>query len=155
LLNIPAGEHTADTINTRATGTSLFAHGDIIPRKLRWFARIDVYNPNRNFNNILYKSYAGISAPPGYNSDGYRMTYSNTGAPVSATPIDDITAKEVFSTIGLDFTPLRNVHLEPNIWYNSYASQLPAGKRKDHDLVYRMTFFFAFGRNYKNSYNQF
>ncbi len=36
----------------------------------------------------------------------------------------------------------------PNVWYNSYSSQITSNK--DHDLVFRLTFFFAFGKNYDN-----
>ncbi len=32
----------------------------------------------------------------------------------------------------------------PNVWYNSYSSQIASNK--DHDLVFRLTFFFAFGK---------
>ena len=36
----------------------------------------------------------------------------------------------------------------PNVWYNSYSSQIASNK--DHDLVFRITFFFSFGKNYDN-----
>lgn len=148
---------SADTIATKAQGISFYVHGDIVPSKLRFFARYDMYNPNKNIDNSKYSNYAGISSPGGYNSPGYRLSYtgSTTGAPVSATSTGDVTAKEQFITAGLDFTPIKNVHLEPNIWYNSYASQLAGVSNKDHDLLYRLTFFYIFGKTYKNTYNQF
>lgn len=136
-----------DTINTAARGISLYVHGDILPGKLRFFARWDGYNPNNNVDNGRYTTYAGISSPWGYNTPGYKLTYNpGTNAPESATPTTDITAKEMFITAGLDLTPAKNVHFMPNVWYNHYASQLAAGTQADYDIVYRMTFYFVFGK---------
>jgi hypothetical protein len=127
-------------------------HGNIVKNYLRFFARVDTYNPNHNVNNNLYSGYAGISSPNGYNSVAYKLTYSpNTGAPTAvASTINDPTSKEVFVTAGLDFTPVKNVHFMPNIWYNHYATQLTgaaaAAEPNNYDLVYRMTFYFVFGK---------
>jgi hypothetical protein len=137
----------ADTINTAAQGISFYVHGNIIPGKLRFFARYDGYNPNHKVDNGTYSNYAGISSPGGYNTPGYHMTFSpSTGTPLTATATTDITAKESFITAGLDFTPVKNVHFMPNIWYNHYSSQLSTGSMADYDLVYRMTFYFVFGK---------
>ena len=142
-----------DTINTVAEGISLYIHGNIIKNYLRFFARWDGYQPNTKFSSQknVYSTFAGVSgvnSPSGYNFPGYKMTYSpSTGTPTAATSTGDITAKEMFITAGLDFTPVHNVHFMPNIWYNHYASQLVAtGPEKDYDLVYRMTFYFVFGK---------
>jgi hypothetical protein len=135
-----------DTINTAASGISFYVHGDIVKSKLRFFARLDTYNPNKNINNGIYKSYAGISSPGGYNSGSYEATYNNSGGVASVTSTGDVTSKEVFMTLGLDFTPIKNVHFMPNIWYNHYASQLSSGTNADYDLVYRLTFYFVFGK---------
>jgi len=146
----------ADTIDTKANGLSFYAHGAIVPEKLRWFARVDLYNPNKNVNNSLYTTYAGISSPSGYMTPGYKYSYagSTTGAPTAETTTGDPTSKETFITAGLDFMPARDVHFEPNIWVVKYSSQLAAGKESDQDVVYRMTFFFVFGRHYNKSYTQ-
>jgi len=136
----------ADTINTAARGISFYIHGDIVKNKLRFFARYDGYNPNKKIDNNTYKSYSGVSSPGGYNSNSYEATYSNTGAVASVTATGDITAKENFVTVGLDFTPYKGVHIMPNIWYNHYSSQLSTGTNADYDLVYRMTFYFVFGK---------
>ena len=137
----------ADTINTAAQGLSLYIHGNIIPNKLRFFARWDGYNPNHKVDNSKYTGYAGISSPNGYNSVGYKLAYNNTGAVsgITATTTDP-TSKENFISAGLDFTPAKNVHFMPNIWYTHYASQLASGKQGDYDIVYRMTFYFVFGK---------
>jgi hypothetical protein len=147
----------ADTIDTKASGLSMYVHGAIIPEKLRWFARVDLYNPNKNVNNNLYSAYAGISSPSAYMTPGYKYSYagSTTGAPTGETSTGDPTAKETFFTAGLDFTPYKDIHFEPNIWYTHYASQLAStGKEGDADVVWRLTFFFVFGRHYGQSYTQ-
>ena len=149
----PVGTGSADTLNTKAKGISFYVHGNIVPNKLRYFARVDLYNPNKNLNNSTDSAYAGISSPNGYNSNAYKATYNNTGAVASVTPTGDITSKETFLTLGLDFTPYKGVHFMPNIFYTHYKSQLanPPGvlagsSDANHDLVYRMTFYFVFGK---------
>ena len=145
----------ADSIDTKANGIAFFAHGDILTNKLRWFARVDLYNPNSNVDNSKYTNYAGISSPGGYNTPGYKMTFSpSTGSPTTATSTGDITAKETFITAGLDFMPYKDIHFEPNIWYVNYSSQLASGNVSDNDVVFRLTFFVVFGKNYKNTYTQ-
>lgn len=114
-----------DTLNSSAKGISAYVHGDIIKNKLRFFARYDNSQPNSKVNTTIYKSYA---EPAGNYDD-------NT--------------KEQFVTAGLDFTPVKNVHFMPNIWYNNYRSNISgaAGKLKsDYDAVYRLTFYFVFGK---------
>ena len=61
----------ADTIDTKAHGISLFIHGDIIKNKLRFFARYDAYNPNKNVDNNIYASYSGTFSRNGYNFEFY------------------------------------------------------------------------------------
>ena len=46
----------------------------------------------------------------------------------------------------------------PNVWYNNYSGQQAnlAGKAaKDHDLVWRMTFYFVFGRSFTWPQNEY
>jgi hypothetical protein len=142
----------ADTINTVAEGLSLYVHGNIVPGKLRFFARWDGYNPNHKVNSNIYNAYAGISSLNGYNSVAYKLAYSaSTGTPSAITAtINDPTSKEQFITAGLDFTPVKNVHFMPNIWYAHYATQLTGAAKtaepNNYDLVYRMTFYFVFGK---------
>lgn len=110
----------ADTLNGLATGLSVFVHGPIIKNKLGFFARMDQYNPDTKYDNASYSKYASFSANYAPNT------------------------KEQFITAGLDFTPVKNVHLMPNIWYNRYANQGSQGAMKDYDLVYRLTFYFIY-----------
>jgi len=115
----------SDTLNANSTGISMFVRGAIVPNKLGYFARYDRYNPDTKYDDAYYQAYKGLSA-----------TYEPNN-------------KEAFITAGLDYTPIKNVHLMPNIWYNRYASERSGATGKeahDYDLVYRVTFYYVFGR---------
>ncbi|CAN5231684.1 hypothetical protein BH09BAC5_BH09BAC5_21260 [soil metagenome] len=106
-----------DTTSGMVMGISVFTHGSIIKDKLAFFARYDMYNPNT-----------------GYNKD---YIYTMGDAPVT----------EMFLTAGVDYTPHKNVHIMPNIWYNSYTSRAKdaTGKVKsDFDMVPRLTVWYIF-----------
>lgn len=121
---------TDATAKTGATATveaiSLYSHGAIYKDKLGFFARYDGYNPDNSFNP----------------ADVYTVNTNLTGY----SPF----TKEHFTTAGLDFTPAKTVHFEPNIWFIQYKDQrAPAttGYLSDsHILVYRLTFFYIFGK---------
>ena len=123
-----------DLLSNTAKALSMYIHGTIVPNRLRFFARYDMFNPNSKVNNAVYSKYAQTTG--NYNDNSYSLGTTATG---------DETYKQNFITAGLDFTPVKNVHFMPNIWYNSYATQL-ATSNKDYDLVYRMTFYFIFGK---------
>jgi hypothetical protein len=114
-----------DTINANAEAISAYVRGAIVKDKLGFFARIDDYNPDINYNAGSYNIYSGLTSNYEPNN------------------------KETFITAGLDFTPIKNAHFMPNIWYNQYRSEQPSttgSANKDHDLVYRVTFYYVFGR---------
>ena len=117
-------ETSKDTISANATGLSLFARGAIIKDKLGYFARFDTYNPDTKYNDVNYITYSGLTSAYEPNN------------------------KEKFITAGLDFTPVNNVHFMPNVWYNHYKSEKSAitgSAGHDHDLVYRITFYYVYG----------
>jgi hypothetical protein len=121
-----------DTVDGRATGLSLYAHVNIIGSKLTVFGRYDFYNPNTKYDNVTYSKYASL----------YTVN-------VSYEPNN----KEGFLSAGLDYSPVNNVHIMPNIWYNRYKGQqanLVGAAAHDYDLVYRMTFYFTFGKLFSN-----
>jgi hypothetical protein len=124
----------ADLLSVSAKGLSMYIHGNIVPNKLRFFARYDMTNPNNKVDNGVYSKYAQTTG--NYNDNSYAGGTVATG---------DMTYKQSFITAGLDFTPAKNVHFMPNIWYNRYATQL-AVKNADYDMVYRMTFYYVFGK---------
>jgi hypothetical protein len=144
----PRIDGTTDTLSTAPSGISFYIHGDIIPGKLRFFARYDMYNPNNKVNQSVYKSYSGNTS--NYNDNSYHTVYNADAATptVTYTTTGDQTYKQNFITAGIDFKAADRVHFMPNVWYNSYSSQIASNK--DHDLVFRLTFFFAFGKNYDN-----
>ncbi len=147
-----------DTLSVAASGVSFFIHGDIVAKKLRFFARYDFYNPNNKVNAAVYSKYSGNTG--NYNDNSFTTTYGiNAGGQntVTYTATGDQTYKQQFVTAGLDWIPMPRIHFMPNIWYNSYKSQILTPTTNngpqyatDHDLVLRLTFFFAFGKNYDN-----
>jgi hypothetical protein len=112
-----------DILTVQAKGISVFARGALVKDKLNFFARYDAFNPDDKIDNDKYSAYKG-------NTSGY----------------NEPSTKEQFITAGLDFTPVKSVHLMPNIWYNKYTNQGPADLYNSYDLVYRLTFFYIFGK---------
>ncbi len=133
---------------SKAMGMEFFVRGRIISNPqgnqvLGFFARYDNYDPSGNLSNVVgdanVKSYTGVTS-----------TYEPT-------------TKEQFVTFGLDFTPFKNVHFMPNVWMNTYNSSLDvAGTNsastkysamnslvsgvKGTDAVYRLTFYYVYGK---------
>jgi hypothetical protein len=128
-----------DTLSPAAEGISLFVRGAIIPGKLGFFARYDMVNPNTKVDSTKY----GNAAASPYGALVSVSSYTSTWY-----------SKETFITAGLDFTPSKDIHIMPNIWYNGYAAQYApttganavGTKAKDYDLVYRVTFAYTFGK---------
>jgi hypothetical protein len=123
---------TKDTLDGNSTGISFYAHATIIQSKLKAWVRYDIYNPNTKYDNTTYTKYAAL------------YTVSTSYEPNN---------KERFLSIGLDYSPVNNVHVMPNIWYDRYIGQqanLTGSAAHDHDLVWRMTFYFTFGKLFQN-----
>lgn len=111
--------------NATVEAISVYTHGSVYKNKLGFFARYDSYNPNSDFNNAdSYTANTNLSA--------YNPYY-----------------KEHFVTAGLDYSPSKSVHFMPNVWYIQYVDQRDPGATgyvpNGHTLVYRLTFFYAFG----------
>ncbi len=51
---------------------------------------------------------------------------------------------EQFVSLGLDYMPVNDIHIMPNIWINTFTDKSSAGRKKDADVVLRVTFFFLF-----------
>jgi hypothetical protein len=112
-----------DLVTVQAKGISAFVRGALVKDKLNFFARYDAFNPDNKIDNTKYSAYKG-------NTSGY----------------SDPSTKEQFITAGLDFTPAKNVHLMPNVWYDKYTNQGAANLYNSNDLVYRVTFYYVFGK---------
>jgi hypothetical protein len=129
--------------NTNAMGFSVFTKGRITPEKLGFFARFDNYDPGGDLSKI-----AGDV---------------NTKSYTASTSQYEPTTKEMFATFGIDYTPVKNVHIMPNIWLNTYHTALDAtgsnsaGTKyasmnsnvtglKGTDAVYRLTFYYIYGK---------
>lgn len=106
-----------DTVNALASGVSIFARGTI-SKKLGYVLRYDYYNPDTKFNkNNLYAA-------------------SYTGV-----------FTESLVLAGLDYTPIKNVHLMPNVWYDMYNNRNAAVNNlsiKSDDLAFRLTVHYIF-----------
>jgi len=116
-MDTTAGTENAKDVNIIPFGLSVFVRGQIIANKLNYFARYDNYNPDTDYNANILYSSGGFSD------------------------------KENFITAGFDWMPIKNVHLMPNIWYNSYGSMKNnvSGKVKnDYDMVARITFYYIY-----------
>jgi len=116
---------TADQATVNAI--SLWVRGGIVKDKWSYFARFDHYNPDTKFNS----------------ADSYSTIFTNYGS-------YDPTTKENFFTGGLDYTPIKSVHIMPNIWLTQYLDQYATTHTgyvpNDQTLVYRLTFFYQFGK---------
>jgi hypothetical protein len=108
-----------------AQGFSFWVRGPIV-KNLNYFARFDSYNPYTDYNSAY--------------------TYAANTNYSSYTPL----YKEQFWTGGVDFNPTKNVHFEPNFWLVDYTDQRAAATSgyvlPDHTIVYRLTFFYTFGK---------
>jgi hypothetical protein len=52
--------------------------------------------------------------------------------------------KQNFITAGLDFMPVKNVHIMPNLWVNTFSDKSTTGIERPTDLVARMTFYYKY-----------
>ncbi|MFH0988424.1 MAG: hypothetical protein V1799_00220 [bacterium] len=52
--------------------------------------------------------------------------------------------EDTFFTIGIDYSPVNNIHVMPNLWINTFSDRSPRNLSKDADVVARLTFFFVF-----------
>ncbi|MBI3503099.1 MAG: hypothetical protein HY063_15035 [Bacteroidetes bacterium] len=121
-----------DTVSVKPFGISFFAKANLLSKKvndknvplLGVFVRYDSYNPDKNFNSALK-----------YTSTSYHVS-------------------ETFFIVGIDYSPIPQFHIMPNIWINSYkenapltTSANPAGKgvqASGSDMDYRVTMFWKF-----------
>jgi hypothetical protein len=130
-------DHKVYYLSTKATAVSVFARGRVYKDKLSAFARYDNYDPSHNLkavtDNSKYISYSALTSQ-------YEPT-----------------TKEQFVTVGLDYTPMKNVHIMPNMWMNTYQSALSASSYstsynpnisgvKGTDVVWRLTFYYIYGK---------
>lgn len=113
------GALSGDTLNNAVvSGVSVFIRGAILPDKLNFVLRYDYFNPDLKYKNE--NTYAA----------GYPSYF-----------------KESFVIGALDYMPVKNVHIMPNIWFNRYynrgRSQNNLSKNSD-DLVARITVYYLF-----------
>ena len=124
-----------------AMAMSVFVRGRILSSPagnalLGFFARFDNFDPG-NLNSIV--------------NDPNTRSYTASTAPY------DPTTKQQFVLLGLDYTPFKNIHFMPNLWVNTYTSSLGQSAANDAlnsgvtgmkgtDVVWRMTFYYIYGK---------
>ena len=108
---------TVDTTDGIVFGGSVFARGRIFKDKLGFFARYDLYDSDTRFN----ADYIYVGSYAYY--------------------------KESFMTFGLDYTPVKNIHIMPNVWYNAYQDKRSSKTglaKNDYDMAARLTVYYVF-----------
>ena len=113
----PVPSTNQDIVDAEASGISVYVRGTITS-KLGYVARYDYYNPDSKFNA----------------NNVYAASYTGINT-------------ESFVLAGLDFAPMKNVHLIPNIWYDMYNnrySDVNHLSAKSNDLAFRLTVHYIF-----------
>jgi hypothetical protein len=128
---------------TNAMATSFFVRGAILSdsknrTRLGFFARYDNYDPSGDLSGII--------------NDPNTKTFTNL------TSYYDPTTKEQFAIAGLDYMPVKNVHIMPNLWLYTYTSVLSPDAAtapmnipnitgiKGTDVVWRISFYYIYGK---------
>lgn len=108
-----------DSLNDMvSSGVSVFLRGAIIPNTLNYVLRYDYFNPDNK-----YKS-----------ANAYNKTYNAYFT-------------ESFILASLDYMPMKNVHIMPNVWINRYdnrAQSLNKLDKNSYDLTGRVTVYYIF-----------
>lgn len=140
---VVGSQHKVYYATTNVTAASFFVRGRIYKDYLGFFARYDMYDPTGNLKNIV--------------NNPLVTSYS------ALTSQYDPSNKEQFVTFGLDYTPIKNVHIMPNIWMNTYTSAVKAtdlnsagtkygtmnsqiSNINGTDVVYRITLYWIYGK---------
>jgi hypothetical protein len=54
--------------------------------------------------------------------------------------------KENFIVTGVDYMPIKDIHIMPNIWMNTFSDKSSIKNKKDADIVGRLTLFYIFNK---------
>jgi len=129
---------------SKSMGEEVFVKGRITKSELGFFAMFDNFDPSGNLSNIVGEK--------------------NTASYAAGVSQYDPTTKEMFVTFGLDYTPIKNVHIMPNVWMNTYTSDLNSSDANSlnnikygamnknirpnlgTDAVYRITLYWIYGK---------
>jgi hypothetical protein len=106
--------YAADSTDIVPWGISSYVHATLLKDKLRAFARFDYYDPDTKYDTS--------------------RTYSDANNYY----------KQNFITLGLDYTPIKNVHVMPNVWINTYSDKRTTKIERKADVVGRVTFFYIY-----------
>lgn len=121
-----SGITSADTTNRIQSGVSIAGAATLLRSKktgdqtLGLIARYDLFKPDNNYRS----------------GDTYAASYSGSNS-----------CKENFIMLGIDYQPIKQVHVMPNVWYDGFKNQaanISGLKQSDYDLVFRITLYFMF-----------
>ena len=125
------------------TGVSVFLSGKIL-KNLNYFARLDMYNPDSKYSSSdVYKSVPSVIQPQ-YTTQ--LKVYSLAADAVSQSAVF---SKQTFYTLGFDYTPVKRLHIMPNLWVDSFSSMANVNSnaklaKSDYDFVPRITVYWVF-----------
>lgn len=106
--------YTTDSTNIVPFAFSVFAYATLVKNTLKAFGKFDYYDPDTKYDTS--------------------RTYTDKA----------YFYKENFLTVGLDYTPISNFHIMPNIWINMYSDKRNVKTDRKADVVSRFTFYFIF-----------
>jgi len=107
-------------VDVKAINYSVYARGRIYKDKLGFFIRYDQYDPTGNRSDA-WSEYKPLT--PQYNPN-----YT-----------------EAFFTCGLDYTPIEQIHIMPNIWFTEYRNA-GADPKTGQDAVIRLSIYYVYGK---------
>lgn len=123
-----------DTLNVKPFGTSVFVRANIVTKvinnkeisMLSVFGRYDLFNPDLKFSSAVKYTNGSINGH----------------------------VKETFIVFGLDYMPIEDFHIIPNVWVNNYkenasttdtnGNKLIGMQKSGSDIDVRLTLFWKF-----------
>jgi len=129
-IGVEAGQQVQQNygINLSTPSDSL---NDVVPLGISIFTRGNIIKEKLNF-------YAR-----------YDMFQQDSKYSASETVKGSSSLNENFLVAGVDWTPSKNVHIMPNVWYNGIENKAAGATgllKSDYDLVPRVTFYYVYGK---------
>jgi hypothetical protein len=141
-------------------GWSIFCSGKIL-ENLNFFARLDIFNPDINYHasdtvhslvsapaGIIKPSYLPVASVTATTPAAQNYVYYTNKATSTQIAQAAIFSRQIFYTLGLDYTVDKRFHIMPNIWVTDFKSlvNIPGATHAnfDYDFVPRVTFYYLF-----------
>jgi hypothetical protein len=112
----------------------------------RWMAGTEIMEQVQHNQDTLHNNFAvfGVSVFSRYRFSEQCKAFGRIDYydPNRFSPGTDF--YEYFLSFGIDYTPVKDIHFMPNIWINTFTDKSSAGRKKDADVVPRITFYYTF-----------